>query len=368
MRWFLGLVLVVALVTGALYGIGRFLLPNSLEVTRDISVERPRASVFAMINDLRIAREWSPYYARDPQAEFRFSGEPGEGQSMRWSSGVREIGEGRMSIVESRENEEIEAILEMASATFDTRIALRPSERATSVAWSVSAECAEGNINVPCRYMNLIMRGRIEQELDNGLTRLKTIAEQLPNVDFEGFDIVVATVEAQDVIFVDVTISAAVPDEPDEDARQTVSAPTFEDRETAERDGINALNLFISSAGGQVTSTGQIVRVFPANNGAGGRYSFSVGYPYVGPAPLRLVGVRVGQTPGGAALRAMFVGRRSQIPLMYQRLDAYLQAHRIDRRPGAEAWEIVRQVEPPAPDSAYPNDPIEHTEIYFPIE
>jgi hypothetical protein len=354
MRWFLGLVLVVALVTGALYGVGRFLLPNTLEVTRTVSVERPRAAIFAMMNDLRIAREWSPYYARDPDAEFRFSGDPGPGQSMRWSSSVREIGEGRMSIVDSTYNEQVEAILEMGDrATLNSRQELRPGDGATSVAWTVSAQCAEGNINVPCRYMNLVMRGRIEQELDAGLARLKTLAEQLPNVDFEGFDIVATPVEAQDVIFVDVTIGK--------------DNPTFEDRETAERDGIAALNLFINSAGGQVTSTGQLVRVFPANNGAGGRYSFSVGYPYSGPAPLRLVGVRVGQTPGGPTLRAMFVGRRSQLPLMYQRLDAYMQAHRIAPRPGAEAWEIVRQVEAPAPDSQFPNDPIEHTEIYFPI-
>jgi hypothetical protein len=308
-----------------------------------------------MINDLRIAREWSPFYARDPEAEFRFSGDPGAGQTMRWSSQVREIGDGRMSIVDSTENEEVLSILSIDErATLNSRMELRPTDRATSVAWTISAQCAEGNINVPCRYMNLIMRGRIQQELDSGLARLKTLAEQLPNVDFEGYDITQVPVDAQDVIFVDVTIGK--------------DAPTFEDRETAERDGVSALSLFINSTGGQVNSTGQLVRVFPANNGANGRYSFSVGYPYSGPAPLRLVGVRVGQTPGGATIRGMFVGRRSQIPLMYQRLDAYMQAHRISRRPDTDAWEIVREVEPPAPESAYPNDPIEHTEIYFPIQ
>lgn len=354
MRWFLGLLAVVALVAGVLFGVGLFLLPNTLEVTRTISIERPRASVFAMINDLRIAREWSPYYARDPEAEFGFSGDPGMGQSMRWSSRVREIGEGRMTIVNSIENEEVDSILEMGdAATLSSRIELRRAQPGASVAWSIRAQCAEGNINVPCRYMNLVMRGRIERELDAGLARLKTLAEQLPAVDFEGFDISQVNVEAQDVIFVDVTISK--------------DQPTFEDRDTAERDGINALNLFVSSTGGQLNSAAQLVRVFPPSATAG-RVSFSVGYPYVGPAPLRLVGVRVGQTPGGPALRAMYVGRRSQIGLMYERIMAFMQAHRISARPNTAAWEIVRQVEAPAPDSAYPNDPIEHTEIYFPVQ
>ena len=53
-----------------------------------------------MINDLRIAKEWSPYYARDPDADYAFSGDPGAGQTMRWVSNVREVGRGRMSIVE----------------------------------------------------------------------------------------------------------------------------------------------------------------------------------------------------------------------------------------------------------------------------
>ncbi|NJP21289.1 MAG: hypothetical protein HC763_22370, partial [Hydrococcus sp. CRU_1_1] len=78
--------LIVALIAGALYGVGRFLLPNTLEVTRTAAIERPRASVFAMINDLRIAKEWSPYYARDPDADYAFNGDPGQGQSMRWIS------------------------------------------------------------------------------------------------------------------------------------------------------------------------------------------------------------------------------------------------------------------------------------------
>ena len=91
MKWFLGLLLVVALVLGALFAVGTFLLPNSLEVTRTVTVERPRAAVFAMVNDLRIAKEWSPYYARDPDADYTFSGDPGEGQTMRWASNVDEF-------------------------------------------------------------------------------------------------------------------------------------------------------------------------------------------------------------------------------------------------------------------------------------
>ncbi len=352
MRWFLGLLAVVALVLGVLYGVGFFLLPNSLEVTRTTAIERPRASVFAMINDLRIAREWSPYNARDPDAEYEISEDPGPGQAMRWSSSVREVGAGTMRIVDSIENQSVETIIEITDrAMLNSRIDLQRVENGTAVAWVVSARCADGAINVPCRYMNLIMRSTIERDLDSGLERLKDRAEQLPPQDFEGFDIVQIPVDRQDVIFVDVTL-----------AKQN---PTLADRNLAESQGVETLNRFFGQNPGQQPVPNTIVRVFPANNGVDGVIRFSIGFPYTGPAPL-LVGVRAGQTPDGVALRATVIGPRSRVPEMYPRIEAFRQAHRIALRPGVEAWEIATPA--PQPEGADPADPVERTEIFFPIE
>ncbi|MBY0564092.1 MAG: SRPBCC family protein [Hyphomonadaceae bacterium] len=344
--------LVISLVIGVLFGVGVFLLPNTLEISRSTVIERPRASVFAMINDLRIAREWSPYNARDPDADYTISDTPGPGQSMRWISNVREVGSGRMVIVDNGQNEFVETVLTIGDrASLNSRIELRPIEEGTRTEWLVTAECGAGAINVPCRYMNLIMRSTIERDLDDGLERLKDRAEQLPVHDFEGYDIMDAQVEAQTVIFVDVTI--AKPN------------PTLADRNAAEAQGIESLDRFFAQNAGQTPIGRTLIRVFPPNNGVGGVYRFSVGYPYNGPAPL-LVGVRAGQTPEGAALRASFVGPRSQVPMMYSRLEAYRQAHRIALRPGAEAWEIATPE--PQPPGADPADPVERTEIFYPIE
>lgn len=348
MRWFLGLVLVVALLMGAAYGVGRFLLPNTLEVTRTVSIERPRASVFAMINDLRIAQQWSPYYAKDPQAEFTFSGPPGAGQTMRWVSSLRDVGQGRISIVNSTLNRGIDSIIELGDrATLNSRIELSQTPSGSAVSWRVSAFCAEGWINVPCRYMNQVLSGRIQADLDSGLARLKTLAEQLPNVDFEGFEIEPVPVAAQDVLFVDVSI--ANPN------------ATFADHATVEAAGVRRLREYFAEFGLQAPD--ELIRVYRAPEG--GVLSFSVGYAYTGPAPLSLVGVRVGRTPGGQALQGQYSGRRSQIQAMYNRMDTYLQAHRIASRPDAERWEIVDLSS--VRESAFPGDPIETAKIYFPI-
>lgn len=324
MRWFLWLLLIVALIAGALYGVGRFLLPNTLEVTRTAAIDRPRAAVFAMINDLRIAKEWSPYYARDPDADYAFNGDAGQGQSMRWTSNVREVGRGRMSIVSSSENEEVQSILEMGDrATLNSTISLRPNERSTSVEWTMTAECAEGAVNVPCRYMNLIMRGMIQTELDNGLTRLKTLTEQLPNVNFEGLSPQFDTIEPQNFVYSVVETSAV----------------DLAEVNRAEAMGLEQVRRFMSEY--QLVEAGPLVRVVTEYDQATNRMSFRVGYPFSGPTPLTVVGVQIGQTPSGEAMHVLVEGSRRQIQTAYAQMYAYMQAHRIPMRENGLPWEVV---------------------------
>jgi hypothetical protein len=345
MRWFLGLVLVVALVAGALYGVGRFLLPNDLEVTRTVTIERPRSAVFAMVNDLRIAQEWSPFYARDPDAEYVFSGEPGQGQSMRWRSNVRDIGAGRMSIVSSTDMAEVESILEIGErATLNSQIQLRAVEGGTSAAWAMSAECAEGSVNVPCRYMNLIMRGRIQRELDAGLARLKTLAEQLPNVDFEGLNPEILADVAPQAYAYSVANTSLDPVE----------------IERAQRLCVESVQRFMSEY--SLTPAGPLVRVTTNFDQAQQRIEFRVGYPFEGPRPINFANAQVGETPSGPALHVTHVGPRSQVRMTYARIEAYLQAHRIARREDGLPWEIVHYEG--GPDDPNPT----RIEIFMPLQ
>lgn len=344
MRWFLWFVLVIALITGALYGVGRFLLPNELEVARSVTVERPRASVFAMINDLRIAKEWSPYYARDPDADYSFSGEPGAGQSMRWSSAVREVGAGRMSIVNSTENEEVGSIIEIGErATLNSRQELRRVEGGTHVSWTVTAQCGDGWINVPCRYMNLIMRGMLQTELDSGLARLKTLAEQLPNVDFEGLNPMFDSVEPQGFVYSVVETSTTDQVEIDR----------------AEALGIDQVRRFMADY--NLTQAGPLVRVVTDFDANTNRMSFRVGYPFSGPTPLTVVGVQLGQTPSGEAMHVLVEGSRPQVRAAYLQMNAYLQAHRVPLRENGLPWEVVHQ-------QATPEGQPMRIEIFMPLQ
>ncbi len=325
MKWILGLVLVIALIAGALFGVGYFLLPNALSVARGIEIARPRAAVFAMINDLKIVKEWSPYYALDPDAEYSFSGEEsGAGQNMRWVSDVRQVGAGRMTIVRSTENREVETILELTDrATLATLLQIAPRPGGSGVTWTVSAECQQGWINVPCRYMNLIMRGMIEKDLDSGLARLKTLAEQLPDVDFENLQTEFLNVEPQSYVYSPVTTS-------NQDQTQVDAALNL---------GLSQVEGFMTQY--QLVKSGPQVRVTTGWDQAESQMSFRVGYPFAGPTPLTVVGVQIGQTPSGRALRVLHEGPRANMQTTYAKIYAYLQAHRIALREDGLPWEVV---------------------------
>lgn len=326
MRWLLGFLLIVALLAGALFGVGYFLLPNELAVTHAALIERPRATVFAMTNDLRIVREWSPFYARDPDAEYLFSNNgPGPGQTMRWSSEVRQVGEGRISIVESEPNASVSSIIQMGErATLNGRLDIaRQGDDDVSVSWTVTAACAQGAINVPCRYMNLILRGSIQRDLELGLSRLKTLAEQLPDVDFEGLDPVIDEVEPLSYVYSPISTSNRDPLEV----------------EAALNAGVSQVEGFMGQH--EMVRSGPQMRVTTEWDADEGRMSFRVGYPFSGPTPLTVVGVQIGQTPSGRALRVLHEGPRSQMNATYARAYAYLQAHRIALREGGLPWEVV---------------------------
>lgn len=345
MRVFVWLVIVLALIGGALYGVGYFLLPNALDVSRSVQIARPRAAVFAMSNDLKIVKEWSPFYARDPNAQFTFSGEgPGPGQAMNWASNTRDVGNGRMTIVRSQANREIDTILQLGErATLNGRLTIQRTEQGSAVMWKVSAECTTGPINVPCRYMNLVLRRSIETELDQGLARLKSFAEQLPNVDFEGLRPEFVQVPAMPFVFVEASTSSHQQSEVDR----------------AVQLAIGQVQKYMTDY--TLSPAGPLLRVTTSWNASEQRMSFRVGYPFDGPAPLTIVGVQIAQTPSGAAMKVTHVGPRATVQDTYAAAYAYLQAHRIPLREEGLPWEVVRDDGMEDPNNA-------NIDIYIPLQ
>ena len=90
---------VLLLVTGLL--IYAATKPDSFRIERSTTIKAQPEKVFALINDFHQWEAWSPWEKIDPALKRTYSGPPsGAGAVYEWA-GNREIGQGRMEIVES---------------------------------------------------------------------------------------------------------------------------------------------------------------------------------------------------------------------------------------------------------------------------
>ncbi|HZB36572.1 MAG TPA: SRPBCC family protein, partial [Beijerinckiaceae bacterium] len=75
--------------------------PAGFRIERATSIKAPPDKIFALINDFRNWRAWSPWERMDPNLRRSYSGaERGEGAVYEWE-GNSKVGKGRMEIVEA---------------------------------------------------------------------------------------------------------------------------------------------------------------------------------------------------------------------------------------------------------------------------
>ena len=92
------LVLALALAGFLIYASRR---PDTFRYARTTRVDAPAEAIFPLINDYRNWTLWSPYEHRDPALKRTFSGAPsGRGAVYAWE-GNKNVGSGRMEIVDT---------------------------------------------------------------------------------------------------------------------------------------------------------------------------------------------------------------------------------------------------------------------------
>lgn len=75
--------------------------PDTFRVERSISIKAPAEKIFPLINDFHRWEQWSPWEKVDPALKRTYSGaDSGVGAAYAWF-GNKEIGQGRMEIIES---------------------------------------------------------------------------------------------------------------------------------------------------------------------------------------------------------------------------------------------------------------------------
>lgn len=155
--------------------------PAEFRLTRTTTISADPAAVFAQVNDFHKWLEWSPWEKIDPQLRRTYEGAPsGTGASYTWV-GNKQVGEGRMTLMESRPSELIRIKLEFLKpfvCTNDVEFTFKLEGTQTTVTWSMS-----GTNNFMAKAFGLVMNMEkmVGGDFERGLAQMKAVVESTPN-------------------------------------------------------------------------------------------------------------------------------------------------------------------------------------------
>lgn len=152
--------------------------PDSFSVQRAAIVNAPPEKIFPLINDFRQWGNWSPYEHKDPAMKRTFSGAVrGKGAVYAWE-GDKNVGKGRMEILEASAPSKIAIKLDFFTpfeAHNTAEFTMLPHEDATRVIWRM-----HGPAPFMARIMHLFINidNMVGKDFEAGLANLKRLAEK----------------------------------------------------------------------------------------------------------------------------------------------------------------------------------------------
>jgi hypothetical protein len=157
------------------------LQPAGFRVTRSATIDAPPATVFPQVNDFHNWDAWSPWAKIDPAMKQTYEGAPaGTGAIYRWS-GDNKVGEGRMTMTESRPVDRVGIKLEFMrpfKATNTAEFTFQPQGPGTLVTWSMSGQ---KNFMTKAVHLFMDMDKMLGGQFDKGLAQMKAVVEGAKN-------------------------------------------------------------------------------------------------------------------------------------------------------------------------------------------
>jgi carbon monoxide dehydrogenase subunit G len=156
------------------------LQPSEFRVARTATISAPPPAVFAQVNDFHKWEAWSPWAKLDPAMKQTYAGAPaGTGAIYTWA-GNDQVGEGRMTLTESRPSDLIRIKLEFLkpfASTAATEFTFKPEGNQTMVTWSMA-----GKNNFMAKAFGLFMNmdKTVGGDFEKGLANLKSVSEAAP--------------------------------------------------------------------------------------------------------------------------------------------------------------------------------------------
>jgi hypothetical protein len=173
----LDIILILAAIAVIIFVIVVAMQPSDFRITRTATITAPASAVFTQVNELQKWDAWSPWAKLDPEARNSFEGPAsGVGAIMRWV-GNNKVGQGSMTIMESRPDDFIRFKLEFLkpfAATNTAEFTFNSESNQTTVTWSMY-----GKNNFMGKAMGLIMNCEkmVGGQFEKGLAALKSVVE-----------------------------------------------------------------------------------------------------------------------------------------------------------------------------------------------
>ena len=164
----------LAIVALAAYAATR---PDTFRIARTTGIKAAPDAIFPLIEDLRSNEAWSPYYRKDPAMKGSYSG-PARGAGAAFEfEGNKDVGAGRVSILDSAPPGRVRMRLQMFkpfSADNEVEFTLAPRGEATEVTWAM-----QGRVPFLGKLMHLVVDcdSMVGRDFEAGLANLKAIVE-----------------------------------------------------------------------------------------------------------------------------------------------------------------------------------------------
>ena len=170
-------ILLSLVVVVAIMAVVSVFLPSEIHVSRSTLINVKPPVAFHQVNHLKIWKNWSYWDQLDPQMKSTYEGpESGTGAMHSWSSDHRSVGEGSMTIIDSKEPSLIITSLNFGGSTSQGGWTFEPFEDGTQVTVYMDIELPfAGRI-----FPGLMMNKWLGEDFDKTLAGLKSWSESLP--------------------------------------------------------------------------------------------------------------------------------------------------------------------------------------------
>ena len=176
----LEIILIVFAVVVIVFVVVVAMQPSEFRVARSANISGSAPAVFAQVNDFHKWEAWNPWGKIDPAMKQIYEGAAaGIGAIYTWV-GNNKVGEGRMTLTESRPSDLIRIKMEFYkpfAATNTAEFTFKPAGNQTAVTWSMT-----GNKNFMAKAIHLFMNmdKMIGGQFEKGLAEMKSIVEASP--------------------------------------------------------------------------------------------------------------------------------------------------------------------------------------------